>query len=78
MNLFSVNIGHQMIKKFSNNWIIEKYKKIQADSCAKMQLIPSDCVIFGLDTSGKYSEYNRGSDTNRLCFSRIWDKRITV
>tara|TARA_S200000501_G_scaffold262475_1_gene246373 strand:+ start:452 stop:1330 length:879 start_codon:yes stop_codon:yes gene_type:complete len=78
VNLFSVNIGHQMIKKFSNNWLYEKYKDLQKDSCASLQLTPSDCVIFGLDTAGKYSEYNRGIDTNRLCFSRIWDKRITI
>ena len=78
LNLFSVNIGHQMIKKFSNNWLYAKYKDLQKDSCASLQLTPSDCVIFGLDTSGKYSEYNRGIDTNRLCFSRIWDKRITI
>lgn len=78
VNLFSVNIGHQMIKKFDNNWLCKKYQDLQIDSCASLQLIPSDCVIFGLDKSGKYSEYNRGIDTNRLCFSRIWDKRVII
>ena len=27
-------------------------------------------------TKNLYDEYNRGGNTNRLCFSKIWDNRV--
>ena len=78
VNTFSVNIGHRFIKKFDNNWLYDKYKHTQEKMCQQMELEKSDCVIFGLDSSERYPEYNRGTDVNRLCFSRVWDKRIVV
>lgn len=78
VNTFSVHIGHQFIKKFDNNWLYDKYKDKQEKMCEQMKLEKSNCVIFGLDLSQRYSEYNRGTDINRLCFSRVWDKRIAI
>jgi hypothetical protein len=44
--------------------------------CEKLDLTPSNSVIFGLDYKNKFNEYSRGGDINRLCFSRIWDNRV--
>jgi hypothetical protein len=77
VNLHSVNVGHQLIKKFDNNWLYNKYETKQAETCAKLGVAPSSCVIFGLGQKGNFDEYNRGGKTNRLCFSKLWDKRIT-
>jgi len=39
-----------------------------------LSLVPSDTVLFGIDTEHKYDHYNRGSvQTNRLCFSRYYE-----
>ena len=35
----------------------------------------NDEKLFGIDKLNQYPQYNRGNDTNRLCFSRIWDGR---
>ncbi len=76
VNLYSVNIGHQLIKKFENSWLHDKYSATQQDTCSQLGVVASNCVIFGLADKGHFDEYNRGGDVNRLCFSRIWDQRI--
>jgi len=78
LNVFSVNIGHRLIKQFDNNWLYNKYESQQVETCEQLQLERSSCVIFGLDTSERYPEYKRGTEINRLCFSKTWDKRIDV
>ena len=57
------------------NYIYNKYKEPQTILCDRHDLEPSPCVYFGIDTQNKFPEYNRGNDTNRLCFSRIWSPR---
>ena len=78
VNLYSINIGHEFIKKFRNDWLYDKYKTNQIEMCNQLEVAVSDCVIFGLAKKGQYDEYNRGGDHNRLCFSRVWDGRINV
>ena len=78
VNHNSVSIGQHMIENFTNNFIIEKYAQRQIDECNSLSVTPSQSVIFGLDTVNKYSEYNRGGASNRLCFSRVWDNRANV
>ena len=78
VNLTSVNIGMQLIKRFDNEWLYNKYKDLQRDTCEELGIDTSSCVIFGLDTREKFPEYKRGTGVNRLCFSRVWDGRIDV
>ena len=56
--------------------ICDKYKDGQDYYCRKYNVEPSPCVYFGIDKQNQYPTYNRGNDTNRLCFSRIWDGRM--
>lgn len=76
VNLQSVNIGHQLIKKFDAHWLHKKYKTQQEEICKELNVKPSESVIFGLADKGLFDEYNRGGKQNRLCFSRVWDGRI--
>lgn len=75
VNRHSINVGYHLISAFDNDWLVKKYKKKQLKKCLELELEPSSCVIFGIDKKNKFSEYNRGAQSNRLCFSRIWDKR---
>lgn len=75
VNRHSVNLGYHMINSFSNNWLIEKYKKHQNQICEELGVNVSSCIIFGIDANNKFPEYNRGNISNRLCFSKIWDNR---
>jgi len=76
VNTNSIHIGHELIKKYNNNWLYQTYCKKQEELCKELDVTPSDCVIFGIDRNSKYSEYNRGGKSNRLCFSKLWDKRV--
>jgi hypothetical protein len=64
-----------MMQKFDADYIPLKYKDKQIEICKELNVEPSSCVIFGIDHNDKFNEYNRGRDTNRLCFSMIWDGR---
>ena len=75
INLLSAYIGIKMMNKFSADYVFNKYRSKQLEFCQKLYLVPSYCVYFGLDYSGRFKEYNRGGNGNRLCFTRIWDGR---
>ena len=75
VNTTSVYVGQEMIKNYSNDWLYNKYIDLQKNYCKKLNVVPSDCVIFGIDYDNKFDQYNRGSNTNRLCFSKVWDQR---
>ena len=75
INLLSVYVGQKLIQKFDASFIHNKYKSKQSFMCQQLEVEPSPCVYFGIDHKQKFSEYNRGGQTNRLCFSRIWDGR---
>ena len=76
VNLFGVDIGHKLINHYPESWLYERWQSEQTKWCDKLDVVPSNCVILGIDTEDYYPEYNRGGATNRLCFSKHWDKRI--
>ena len=77
INLLSAYLGTEMMKKFSADHVYKKYRRDQIMMCESMELEPADCVYFGIDHNNQYPVYNRGTKTNRLCFSRLWDGRMT-
>tara|TARA_Y100000817_G_C16676686_1_gene463989 strand:- start:87 stop:704 length:618 start_codon:yes stop_codon:yes gene_type:complete len=76
INLLSAYVGTGMMKQFPADHICDKYRDGQDYYCRKYNVEPSPCVYFGIDKQNQYPTYNRGNDTNRLCFSRIWDGRM--
>ena len=76
INLMSAYLGAEMMKEFSANYIYDKYRDAQDHYCRQYNVEVSPCVYFGIDELEQYPKYNRGNDTNRLCFSRVWDGRM--
>jgi len=76
INLLNCYVAKNLMDKFPADYISKKYLEKQQRFCAEMDLTPSKCVIFGLDTKNKFPEYKRLDDTARLCFSRVWDGRM--
>ena len=74
----SVTLGQELIEEFPNDFIVNRYKSKQEEYCKQLGVTPSDCVIFGIDKDNQWPTYHRGTSTGRLCFSKIWDGRITV
>ncbi len=77
INMCSVYLGLKMMQEFEPTYIYRKYLDSQIDMCKKLGLKRSSCVYFGIDENNVYPEYGRGAKTNRLCFSRVWDGRMT-
>ena len=75
INLLSAFVGHGMMQAFAPDLMFQRYRASQLELCQQLDLDPSPCFNFGIDHNNRYPEYNRGGDTNRLCFSRLWDGR---
>ena len=73
VNRLSIQVGLDLIRKWSVDFIPTHYKSTQKQVCQELGVESSNTVIFGIDQNNKYPEYNRGGGTNRLCFSKILD-----
>ena len=77
INILSAYLGLHLMSSYSSNYLFNKYRESQLKLCEKLNLTPSSCVYFGIDFNNQYPEYNRGGNSNRLSFSRIWDGRCS-
>ena len=73
VNRQSAFIGLKLIKKFSFDYLYNKYSKLQKIYCQKMNLEPSSVVSLALGGE-KWKMYNRGNKKNRLCLSKLYEK----
>ena len=74
VNRQSAFIGLKLIKKFSFDYLYNKYSKLQKIYCQKMNLEPSSVVSLALG-GDKWKMYNRGNKKNRLCLSKLYEKK---
>lgn len=75
-NRLAIQVGLDLIRTWSPDFVPTHYKLAQEQLCQELEVESSKTVIFGIDTKNKYSEYNRGGQTNRLCFAKILDTKI--
>ena len=69
-NKYSMSLGVHYMKRFSPDFMWEKYCNAHQDVCNDLDLYLTDTVIFGLSTDEKYATYNRGiPDNHRVCIS---------
>lgn len=72
-NRIGATLGLELIKKFSPDYIYNKYVGQQQTLCSKLNITPSNTVLFGLDSKNLYPEYNRGGSINRLGLFKHYD-----
>ena len=77
LNVQSMALGVAMMSEYPADWTYNQYRWLQLDKCKELGITPSDSVYFGLDYNNLYPEYSRGGDVNRLCFTRLWDGRMS-
>jgi hypothetical protein len=65
-NRIGAALGMQLMDEYSPDYIVNKYLQKQIEMCKDLDITPSNTVLFGIDTTNKYPEYNRGGSTNRL------------
>jgi len=73
INRLSAAVGLELIKQFGPDYIYSCYAESQKKLCQELEVIPSKCVIFGIDVCDSYPEYNRGGLSNRLSFAKYLD-----
>lgn len=71
-NRLGPQIGLQLIRNFSPDYIYSKYKDKQLEICKDISVTPSRTVLFGIGGS-EWDEYNRGTATNRLSFNKLYE-----
>lgn len=69
VNRFAAAVGIEFLKRFSPDYIFDKYRDKQMLFCEHLNVQPSQTVIFGIANS-EWKDYNRGNDTNRLSFHK--------
>ena len=75
VNRLSVAVGLELIQMWDCDTIPNLYLATQKEFCKTLGVDPSNCVIFGIDTTEKWQQYNRGGPTNRLCFAKYLHKK---
>jgi len=75
-NRLAIQVGLDLIRTWSVDFIPTHYKLAQEQLCQELEVEASNTVIFGIDSNNKFPEYNRGGQTNRLCFAKILDTKI--
>lgn len=74
INQLSAAVGAKILDIKGPDDTFLKWRDRQINFCKKMNLTPSNTVIFGIDHQHKYQHYNRGmANTNRLCFSLYYE-----
>ena len=68
-NRMGAAVGINLLKQFSVDYNFEKWRDRQIKFCNRLGVIPSNSVIFGLGGE-PWQCYNRGTNSNRLCFSK--------
>ena len=72
-NRIGAKLGIEIIKKYGPDYIYNKYVYQQNVLCEKLNIVPSNTILFGLDYNNQYPEYNRGSNVNRLGLFKHYD-----
>jgi hypothetical protein len=79
INRLSVAVGLELMQMWDCDTIPNLYADTQKEFCKELEVAPSDCVIFGIDPTKKWQQYNRGGTTNRLCFAKyLHEKQLPI
>lgn len=69
VNRLGAAVGESLIEKYSPDYNYNTYRSVQEMFSDQLGVQPTKCVFFATSTD-TFSEYNRGTDSNRLCFSK--------
>lgn len=75
INRISLSISNSLIKQYSIDYNWKTYNSVYNKICEDLELIKTDCIMFGLGGSN-YSDFNRGGDVNRVCISELIGEEI--
>lgn len=69
VNRLGAAVGEKLIEKYSPDYNYNAYRSTQEMFSDQLGVRPTKCIFFAT-SKDKFTEYNRGTDSNRLCFSK--------
>ena len=69
VNRLGAAVGLELINKYSSDYNWTTYQATQKSFCNALGVEASKCVFFATSTNS-FHDYNRGTASNRLCFSK--------
>lgn len=73
-----MRLHYKLIEKFSPDYMCNKYRDKQVELCKKLEIEPSDTVLFGISNKDEYDYYERDSYINRICLSYALQERTVA
>lgn len=71
-----MRLHYKLIKQFSPDYMCGKYRDRQVELCKKLEIEPSDTVLFGISNKEEYDYYERDSYINRICLAYALQERV--
>jgi hypothetical protein len=71
VNNFAAMMGQFAMEVAGPDYIADKYKSAQLEVCRKLNLTPTNCILFALSDKLSDKKYNRGNNLTRLCISKL-------
>jgi hypothetical protein len=76
VNRIAAAVGLELLTEYSPDYNYNTYNSVQKYFCKELGVESSKCVFFAT-SKDKFSEYNRGTNSNRLCFSKyLYQQRL--
>jgi hypothetical protein len=75
VNRHSLAVAKTYMDNFSIDYPWQTYEKVYKDICNELNLKETDCIMFG-HGDDNWSEYNRGTQVNRVCISDLIGEKI--
>jgi hypothetical protein len=69
VNRLGSAVGLELLNRYGPDYNYNTYREAQQKFCIDLEVESSKCVFFATSKT-KFAEYNRGTKSNRLCFSK--------
>lgn len=77
VNRLACGLGIELLDRWGPDHNCETWTDIQQQFCKQLNIVPSNSVVFGIDTQQHFTQYNRGGPTNRLWFGNyMYDGKL--
>lgn len=71
VNNFGAMVGQFAMEAWGPDYIPNKYMKDQLLVCNRLEVKPTNCIIFALSNKEEHKQFNRGNELTRLCISKL-------
>jgi len=74
-NRIACTVASKILQEFSHDWLVEKYKPMQKETCKKLKITPTQTFTLALGDSILHKDFERNG-FNRICIVDEFYKKI--